>query len=125
MGIGSTVEDDVEMRIERRAEAEIEIDGTFGVENNIRNIPRITTVDGETAEVIANEDFPLAKKLSLTQLSGVEQVLLNISTGKADASFEEPAVAKAFLEHNKGTIEMLKMSRSTAVSKTDVRKVKC
>ena len=49
MGIGSTVEDDVEMRIERRAEAEIEIDGTFGVENNIRNIPRITTtVDGET-----------------------------------------------------------------------------
>src|SRR5207253_5761520 len=28
----------------------------------------IATVDGETAEVIANEDFPQAKKLSLPQL---------------------------------------------------------
>jgi ABC-type amino acid transport substrate-binding protein len=75
----------------------------------------IATVDGETAEVIANEDFPLAKKLSLTQLSGVEQVLLNVSTGKADASFEEPAVAKAFLEHNNGSIEAVKMARPLRV----------
>jgi ABC-type amino acid transport substrate-binding protein len=75
----------------------------------------IATVDGETAEVIANEDFPLAKKLSLPQLSGVEQVLLNVSTGKADASFEEPAVAKAFLEHNKGSIEAVKMDKPIRV----------
>ncbi len=75
----------------------------------------IATVDGETAEVIANEDFPLAKKLSLPQLSGVEQVLLNVSTGKADASFEEPAVAKEFLKHNQGTIEVLKMARPIRV----------
>jgi ABC-type amino acid transport substrate-binding protein len=67
----------------------------------------IATVDGETAEVIANEDFPQAKKLSLPQLSGVEQVLLNVSTGKADASFEEPAVAQEFLAHNPATIECL------------------
>ncbi len=81
------------------------------------NAPKYTiaTVDGETAEVIANEDFPLAKKLSLPQLSGVEQVLLNVSTGKADASFEEPAVAKAFLEHNKGSIEAVKMDKPIRV----------
>ncbi len=81
------------------------------------NSPKYTiaTVDGETAEVIANEDFPLAKKLSLTQLSGVEQVLLNVSSGKADASFEEPAVAKAFLDHNKGAIEQVKMARPIRV----------
>ncbi len=81
------------------------------------NAPKfiIATVDGETAEVIANEDFPLAKKLSLPQLSGVEQVLLNVSTGKADASFEEPAVAKAFLEHNKGSIEAVKMEKPIRV----------
>ena len=75
----------------------------------------IATVDGETAEVIANEDFPLAKKLSLPQLAGVDQVLLNVSTGKADASFEEPAVANEFLKHNPGSIEALRMDRPIRV----------
>lgn len=67
----------------------------------------ISTIDGETAEVIANEDFGQAKKLSLPQLSGVEQKLMNVSTGKADATFEEPAVALEFLAHNPGTVECL------------------
>ena len=75
----------------------------------------IATVDGETAEVIANEDFPQAKKLSLPQLSGVEQVLLNVASGKADASFEEPAVAKDFLKHNKDSIEAVQMERPIRV----------
>ncbi len=69
----------------------------------------ISTVDGETAEVIAKEDFPQAKKLSVPQLSGVEQILLNVASGKADASFEEPAVAQEFLKHNPGTIEVVPM----------------
>lgn len=76
---------------------------------------KIATVDGETAEVIATEDFPKAKKLSLTQLSGVEQVLLNISTGKADVSFEEPAVALDFLAHNPGTIETISKNKPIRV----------
>jgi ABC-type amino acid transport substrate-binding protein len=75
----------------------------------------IATVDGETAEVIANEDFPKAKKLSLPQLSGVEQVLLNVSSGKADASFEEPAVAREFLSHNLGSIEAVLMEKPIRV----------
>ncbi len=75
----------------------------------------VATVDGETAEVIAGEDFPLAKKLSLTQLSGVEQVLLNVASGKADVSFEEPAVARAFLKHNPGSIEALKLGKPIRV----------
>ncbi len=88
-------------------------------ENNLDslNSPKhlIATVDGETAEVIASEDFPQAKKLSLPQLSGVEQVLLNVSTGKADASFEEPAVARDFLSHNPGTIENISKTRPIRV----------
>lgn len=75
----------------------------------------IATVDGETAEVIANEDFPTAKKLSLPQLSGVEQVLLNVSTGKADISFEEPAVAKEFLKHNPNSIAMVPLKQPMRV----------
>lgn len=76
---------------------------------------RIATVDGETAEVVANEDFPQAKKSSLTQLSGVEQILLNVSTGKADVSFEEPAVAMEFLAHNPGTIETISKTKPIRV----------
>jgi ABC-type amino acid transport substrate-binding protein len=75
----------------------------------------IATIDGETAEVIANEDFPQAKKLSLPQLSGVEQVLLNVSSGKADVSFEEPAVAREFLQHNRGSIEAVAMEKPIRV----------
>lgn len=75
----------------------------------------IATVDGETAEVIAAEDFPKAKKLSLTQLSGVEQVLLNVASGKADASFEEPAVALEFLKHNPNTIESISKTKPIRV----------
>jgi polar amino acid transport system substrate-binding protein len=71
------------------------------------NSPQFTiaTVDGETAEIIAREDFPQAKKESLTQLSGVAQLLLTVSTGKADCTFAEPAVAAAFLKSNPGTIK--------------------
>jgi ABC-type amino acid transport substrate-binding protein len=75
----------------------------------------IATMDGETAEVIANEDFPQAKKMSLPQLSGVEQVLLNVSSAKADASFEEPAVAFEFLQHNPGSIESVVMEKPIRV----------
>jgi ABC-type amino acid transport substrate-binding protein len=70
---------------------------------------KISTVDGETAEVIAREDFPLVQKLSLPQLSGIDQVLLNVTTGKADASFAEPAVAMEFLKHNPGSIAKVPM----------------
>lgn len=65
----------------------------------------IATVDGETAEIIAREDFPKAKKESLPQLSDVAQLLLTVSTGKADATFAEPAVAAGFLKNNPGTIK--------------------
>lgn len=76
---------------------------------------KIATVDGETAEVIANEDFPQASKLSVPQLSGIEQILLNVSTGKADASFEEPAVANDFLQHNPKSIEAVQTQRPIRV----------
>jgi len=43
----------------------------------------IATMDGETANVIANEDFPLARHVSLPQLSDLSQMLLTVSSGKA------------------------------------------
>lgn len=71
----------------------------------------IATIDGETAEIIAREDFPTAKKVSLPQLSDLSQLLLTISTGKADVTFMEPASAAPFIAHNPGAVEVLKADK--------------
>ncbi len=65
----------------------------------------IATIDGETAELIAQEDFPNNKKVSLPQLSDISQMLLSVSTGKADLTFAEPAVAVNFQKSNPNAIK--------------------
>lgn len=75
----------------------------------------IATVDGETAEIIVREDFPNAKVVSLPQLSDISQMLLTVSSGKADITFVEPAVAAAFLKTNPGAIEPLKSNTPVRV----------
>lgn len=76
--------------------------------NNLESINsekiKIATIDGETAEVIARNDFPKAQKESLPQLADYSQVLLSVSTGKADVSFAEPGLVALFLKHNPGTL---------------------
>jgi polar amino acid transport system substrate-binding protein len=79
--------------------------------NNIHqlNSPKysIATIDGATAEIIAQEDFPLVKRVSLPQLSEFGQLLLTVSSGKADVTFTEPADAAAFLKSNPGSVERI------------------
>ncbi len=65
----------------------------------------IATIDGETAEIIAREDFPKARRVSLPQLSDVAQMLLSVSSKKADVAFAEPAVASGFEKNNPGAIQ--------------------
>lgn len=47
----------------------------------------ISTIDGEMTSIIAEMDFPKAKKSTVTQLTGVAQTLLEIKTKKADVTF--------------------------------------
>ncbi len=70
------------------------------------NAPKyiIASVDGATPEVIAREDFPNAKLLSLPQQCEISQLVLNVSSGKADATFVEPAVVAAYAKSNPGVI---------------------
>lgn len=68
---------------------------------------KVATIDGETAEIIAREDFPKATKVSLPQLSDLSQLLLSVSSGKADVTFAEPAVVVDFLKHNEGVVAPL------------------
>lgn len=75
----------------------------------------VATVDGETAEIIAREDFSQAKKVSLPQLSDLSQLLLTVSSGKADFTFMEPASAAGFIAHNANSVEILKTARPVRI----------
>lgn len=75
----------------------------------------VATVDGETAEIIAREDFSQAKKVSLPQLSDLSQLLLTVSTGKADYTFMEPSSAAGFVAHNTNAVEILKTPKPVRV----------
>jgi polar amino acid transport system substrate-binding protein len=66
---------------------------------------RIAAIDGEMTSVIANADFPKATLSSLPQTTDISQVLLDVATGKAEATFAEPAVAEAFMASNPGKIK--------------------
>lgn len=67
----------------------------------------IGTIDGATAEQIAKEDFPKARRVSLSQLSDFSQLMMTVSTGKADITFSEPLNAMDFLKHNSGSIKQV------------------
>jgi polar amino acid transport system substrate-binding protein len=66
----------------------------------------ISTIDGETAEVIANADFSKCRKVSLPQLTDLSQMLLAVSSGKADMTFTEPTIATGFQKHNLGSLSV-------------------
>lgn len=68
----------------------------------------ISTIDGEMSSIIADMDFPKAKKSTVTQLTGVSQVLMEIKSKKADVSFVEPAIALEFASKNPNTIKEVK-----------------
>lgn len=65
---------------------------------------KISIVDGELGQTIAREQFPNAQIVSLPQSASVSQSFLNITTNKADVSFEELPVANDYLKANPGSI---------------------
>jgi len=84
-------------------------DGRFKGHMERINSPeaKIATIDGETAQVIANAEFPRSRRLSLTQMTDLAQVLLSVSTGKADVAFQEPITAFQFRQNNPNSLEVL------------------
>jgi ABC-type amino acid transport substrate-binding protein len=66
---------------------------------------KVATIDGEMAEMIAKADFPATKRLSLPQLAPFSDLLLSVSTGKADITFAEPLFGYDFNRHNPKSIQ--------------------
>jgi ABC-type amino acid transport substrate-binding protein len=77
------------------------------------NSPDVTiaTIDGETAQVIAESEIPKAKKLSMPQMTDCSQMLLNVATGKADLTFMEPTLAYLYMKNNPNSLEPLEGGR--------------
>lgn len=65
----------------------------------------ISTVDGETAEVTANEEFPKAKRFSMPQMTDITQNFLNVSTGKADIAMCDADFASRYMKNNPNSIK--------------------
>lgn len=65
---------------------------------------RISVQDGAVEDLISKSDYPLAKRVSVPQLSPWTDVLLNITSKKADLTFAEPAAVDLFLDKNPGTL---------------------
>jgi len=65
---------------------------------------RIATIDGELSSIVAHSDYPQAQVVSLPQQADVAQLLLQLTSKKADITFVEPAIADAFLAKNPGSI---------------------
>jgi ABC-type amino acid transport substrate-binding protein len=61
---------------------------------------RIVTIDGETGDLIATSQFPLAQRVSLPQTSDISQLFLNVSSSKADVLFAEPYFYFQYLKSN-------------------------
>ncbi|MBU6234228.1 MAG: ABC transporter substrate-binding protein [Alphaproteobacteria bacterium] len=65
----------------------------------------IVSGDGEMSGIIARQDFPKAKVLSLPNMGDTTEQLLAISTKKADASFFETWTAEDFIAKNPNTLK--------------------
>jgi polar amino acid transport system substrate-binding protein len=68
---------------------------------------KLATIDGEMVELIAKTDYPHAKRLSLPQMAPFSDLLLSVSTGKADITFGEPVFGYEFNKHNPKSIQNL------------------
>jgi ABC-type amino acid transport substrate-binding protein len=81
----------------------------FGNDLTVLNDPniRIAVSDGETNATVARNRFPRAQQIALPQGSDFSQLLLTVSTGKADVVFIEPAVAADFMKNNPDSLKTL------------------
>ncbi len=68
---------------------------------------KISTMDGEQTDTMADYYFPRAEKISLPQSSDFSSLMLNVITEKADLTFAEPLSVFEFMETNPDTLKRI------------------
>jgi ABC-type amino acid transport substrate-binding protein len=67
----------------------------------------VSTTDGEMNGVIAEEDFPKAKIVSMPNMTDGIQNLMNVATGKADVTFPDAMLGLRYSRNNPGKLKNL------------------
>ena len=65
------------------------------------------TIDGEISALLAKQFFPKAKTFSLPDLSSAADLMLTVSSGKADAFIHDTGTVNALIEQNPGKIKKI------------------
>jgi ABC-type amino acid transport substrate-binding protein len=66
----------------------------------------ISAMDGEMSDVIAKTHFPKATEVSVPQLGQLTDILVNVTTHKADVVFNEPSFVNDYIKTNPGTLRL-------------------
>ncbi len=75
----------------------------------------IATIDGQSSQTIAVNQFPNAKTVQLPLSSDASQLLLNVADGKADMTFSEPVLANLYMKNNPGKIKDVSLAKPVIV----------
>jgi ABC-type amino acid transport substrate-binding protein len=70
----------------------------------------IATIDGGIGQIVAEEDFPKAHVLSMTQMTDLSQNLLNVVNKKADITFADPFTIFRYNKNNPHTIDNVSLN---------------
>lgn len=76
---------------------------------------KLATLDGETSQVIAAQNFPNAKTIQLPQLSDISQLFVNVADGKADMTFQDTATANQYMKSNPGKLKNVSTQKPIVV----------
>jgi ABC-type amino acid transport substrate-binding protein len=92
-------------------------DSRFSTDPLIANDPKYTVVyeDGETSQVITQQEFPNAKTVSVPQTADASEMLLDVISNKADMAFVDPAIANQFLITHPGSIKNVSVVKPVVV----------
>ena len=81
----------------------------YNLEEIAKPTTKIATIDGEVSDIVAEYDFPKAKKVQSPSLTGVDVPFLNVATGKADLLFTDMMTGAKYMRENPGKIEKVKL----------------
>lgn len=76
---------------------------------------KVATIDGEVNEIIAQADFPKAKRYSLPQMADASELLLSVASKKADITFAEPNMVFFFNKHNPQAVQNITPNKPVRV----------
>jgi len=79
--------------------------GSLDLINN--NNIKIAVIDGEFAGVIAKKKFPEASMLSLPAMSDGAQVMMSVTSGKADVFLNDSAATAVFIKNNPDSVRAI------------------